>query len=357
MNQQNAVEVNAVSKNFGSYQALRSVSFNIRENEFFTMLGPSGCGKTTLLRMMAGFETPDTGSIRLHGRDIVDIPPHKRRVNTVFQSYALFPHMTLSQNVAFGLENLGWDKAKIRSRVGEMLERVHMDAFANRKPAQLSGGQRQRIALARALAPDPEVLLLDEPLSALDLKLRQAMRNELRSLQRDTGITFVFVTHDQEEALDMSDRIAVLGSGEIQQLGAPSEIYEDPANRFVADFIGETNFLDVEVLKTASKTATVRTPFGQVITVPSTAAIGLGEATLSIRPEKLNLGDQAEGIDFEAKVLSKQYLGGYTHYLLSAGGAEIRASRRNASREGDVIPVGGIVNVGFVETSARVLAA
>lgn len=176
------------------------------------MLGPSGCGKTTLLRMLAGFETPDSGTILLNGKPVVDIPPHKRRVNTVFQSYALFPHMTLEQNIAFGLQNLGWDRSRIRNRVGEMLDRVHMAQFATRKPAQLSGGQRQRIALARALAPEPEVLLLDEPLSALDLKLRQAMRDELRLLQRDTGITFVFVTHDQEEALDMSDRIAVLGA-------------------------------------------------------------------------------------------------------------------------------------------------
>ena len=357
MSRQKAVEVIDVSKHFGSYQALRSVSFGIRENEFFTMLGPSGCGKTTLLRMIAGFETPDSGNLLLQGRDIVDIPPHKRRVNTVFQSYALFPHMTLAQNVAFGLENLGWEKARITARVGEMLERVHMSAFANRKPEQLSGGQRQRIALARALAPEPEVLLLDEPLSALDLKLRQAMRDELRTLQRDTGITFIFVTHDQEEALDMSDRIAVLGSGEVQQIGTPSEIYEEPSNRFVADFVGETNFFEVDVLESTDRTATVRTPFGQVISVPSSTHVPPGKATLSIRPEKLNLGDQVQGVAFQADVVNKHYLGGYSHYQLSVGGVEIRASRRNASREGDMIAVGSTVHVGFVESSARVLAA
>lgn len=356
MSQPNAVDVTNVSKNFGTYQALKTVNFYICENEFFTMLGPSGCGKTTLLRMMAGFETPDTGSIALHGRDIVDIPAHKRRVNTVFQSYALFPHMTLEQNVAFGLENMGWEKARIRARVGEMLERVHMDAFAKRKPAQLSGGQRQRIALARALAPEPEVLLLDEPLSALDLKLRQAMRDELRTLQRDTGITFVFVTHDQEEALDMSDRIAVLGGGEIQQIGTPSQIYEEPNNRFVADFVGETNFIDIDVLEATETTATVRTPFGQIITVPSVTRIPKGKATMSIRPEKLNLGDQVQGVGFKADVINKHYLGGFTHYQLSAGGAELRASRRNASRDGDKIDVGSTVQVSFVEVSARVLA-
>src|SRR5690606_10040935 len=189
-----------------------------------------------------------------------------RRVNTVFQSYALFPHMTLEQNIAFGLENLRWPKERRQARVADMLRLIHMEQFATRKPQQLSGGQRQRIALARALAPEPEVLLLDEPLSALDLKLRQAMRDELRTLQRQTGITFVFVTHDQEEALDMSDRICVLGDGEIQQLGTPSEIYEEPSNRFVADFIGDTNFLDVEVIAVDGDRATVETPFGLSLT-------------------------------------------------------------------------------------------
>ena len=233
----------------------------------------------------------------------------------------------------------------------------HMSAFANRKPEQLSGGQRQRIALARALAPEPEVLLLDEPLSALDLKLRQAMRDELRTLQRDTGITFVFVTHDQEEALDMSDRIAVLGAGEVQQLGTPSEIYEEPANRFVADFVGETNFVEVEVLDATDTSAKVRTPFGKVITAPASERMALGKATLSIRPEKLNLGDQVHGVGFDASVVNKHYLGGYTHYQLAVGGVEMRASRRNASREGDAIAVGSTVTVGFVEGAARVLAA
>ncbi|MDM9622910.1 spermidine/putrescine ABC transporter ATP-binding protein [Rhizobium sp. AC44/96] len=357
MSQSMAIEVRSVSKNFGIYQALKSVSFNIGGNEFFTMLGPSGCGKTTLLRMLAGFESPNSGSILLHGAEVNAIPPHKRRVNTVFQSYALFPHMTLEQNVAYGLENLGWDQTRIKRRVGQMLERVHMSPMAKRKPAQLSGGQRQRIALARALAPEPEVLLLDEPLSALDLKLRQAMRDELRTLQRDTGITFVFVTHDQEEALDMSDRIAVLGGGEVQQIGTPTQIYEEPVNRFVADFVGETNFLDVEILEAAGGQATVRMPFGVAVTVPSTASISKGRATLSVRPEKINLGNQAQGITFEGRVVNKNYMGGFTHYTLDVAGTELRASRRNASREGDTIPLGATVPLGFVAVSARVLSA
>jgi spermidine/putrescine transport system ATP-binding protein len=206
-----AVDIRNVSKQFGrghhAVTALQSVSLEIRDNEFFTLLGPSGCGKTTLLRMIAGFEEPTAGQIALHGTDIQSLPAHKRRVNTVFQSYALFPHMTVAQNIAFGIENLRWDRQRIDSRVAEMLKLVHMEQLANRSPNQLSGGQRQRVALARALAPEPEVLLLDEPLSALDLKLRQAMREELRTLQQKTGITFIFVTHDQEEALEMSDRI------------------------------------------------------------------------------------------------------------------------------------------------------
>ncbi|NTA13901.1 ABC transporter ATP-binding protein [Agrobacterium tumefaciens] len=357
MSESMAIEVRSVSKNFGIYQALKSVNFNIGGNEFFTMLGPSGCGKTTLLRMLAGFESPNSGSILLHGAEVNAIPPHKRRVNTVFQSYALFPHMTLEQNVAYGLENLGWDQTRIKRRVGEMLERVHMSPMAKRKPAQLSGGQRQRIALARALAPEPEVLLLDEPLSALDLKLRQAMRDELRTLQRDTGITFVFVTHDQEEALDMSDRIAVLGGGEVQQIGTPTQIYEEPVNRFVADFVGETNFLDVEILESAGGQATVRMPFGVAVTVPSTASMTKGRATLSVRPEKINLGNQAQGITFEGRVVNKNYMGGFTHYTLDVAGTELRASRRNASREGDTIPLGATVPLGFVAVSARVLSA
>jgi len=353
-----AVEVIGISKSFGSFQALKSVSLDIRSNEFFTMLGPSGCGKTTLLRMIAGFENPTEGTILLNGKPVIDTPPHKRRVNTVFQSYALFPHMTLEQNVAFGLENLGWDRDRIRRRVGEMLERVAMPSLARRKPAQLSGGQRQRVALARALAPDPEVLLLDEPLSALDLKLRQAMRDELRQLQRDTGITFIFVTHDQEEALDMSDRIAVLGGGEVQQLGTPAEIYEEPVNRFVADFIGETNFLEVEVLETCPGTATVRTPFDQVLRVPAPVAVARGRATMSVRPEKINLGDQVlGGASFTAQVVDKNYMGGFTHYQLAANGTRFRASRRNASREGDAIAVGSTVTAGFAEVSARILAS
>jgi len=242
------IEVGNVTKTFGSgpdaVHALQNVSVNIAENEFFTLLGPSGCGKTTLLRLIAGFEHPTDGSIHLAGEDISLLPPNKRPVNTVFQNYALFPHMTVAQNIAFGLEMLGRPKAEVAQTVDNMLALVRMTELKNRRTSEISGGQQQRVALARALAPKPKVLLLDEPLSALDLKLRKDMQIELKRLQSETGITFVFVTHDQEEALTMSDRIAVMSAGKILQVGSPRDIYDHPENRFVANFIGDSNFLE-----------------------------------------------------------------------------------------------------------------
>ena len=355
MSRQSAIEIAGVSKQFGDFTALDHVDFKIQQNEFFTLLGPSGCGKTTLLRMIAGFEMPTQGDILLNGKTISDSPAHRRKINTVFQNYALFPHMTLAQNVAFGLENLGWAKGDIKTRVDEMLEMVHMAQFAHRKPDQLSGGQKQRIALARALAPKPEVLLLDEPLSALDLKLRQSMRDELRRLQRETGITFVFVTHDQEEALDMSDRIAVMGHGRVQQIGAPDEIYEAPENRFVADFIGETNFLDGEVTALDGDTATIHTALGIDVTTTQSGVTAPGPAVLSIRPEKIGLEAQAEGETREGTVVSRNYMGGFTHYTVEAGGVSLRVSRRNAQARADRIEVGDTVTLGFQPANARIL--
>jgi spermidine/putrescine transport system ATP-binding protein len=352
-----AVEIKGVSKVFGTYQALRPVSFDIYDNEFFTLLGPSGCGKTTLLRMMAGFEQPTTGQIFLHGSNIQGLPPHKRRVNTVFQSYALFPHMSVEQNIGFGLENLGWSKDRRDARVADMLRLVHMDKFASRKPQQLSGGQRQRIALARALAPEPEVLLLDEPLSALDLKLRQAMRDELRTLQRQTGITFVFVTHDQEEALDLSDRICVLGDGEIQQLGTPAAIYEEPSNRFVADFIGETNFFEVDVVSVDGERATVSIPDGMELTAPQKQALVGQKATMSIRPEKISLPAQADQIAVDGTIIGANYLGGYTYYLVETAVAKLRISKRNSVPRGGMFEIGQPIKVSFAAASARILGA
>jgi spermidine/putrescine transport system ATP-binding protein len=247
-----AIRADSISKTFGTgadeVRALREVSLDVHENEFFTLLGPSGCGKTTLLRLIAGFEEPSAGRIDLNDEPLTGLPPYRRPVNTVFQNYALFPHLSVARNVSFGLEMLGEDASSIDTRVSEMLELVRLNDLGNRKPAQLSGGQQQRVALARALANHPKVLLLDEPLSALDLKLRKDMQLELKRLQAETGITFIFVTHDQEEALTMSDRVAVMRDGRVLQVGSPSEIYEHPSTRFVADFIGDTNFLPAQRL-------------------------------------------------------------------------------------------------------------
>jgi spermidine/putrescine transport system ATP-binding protein len=258
------IDVQGVSKSFvakdvGTVHALKAVSVQIGDNEFFTLLGPSGCGKTTFLRLIAGFEAPTAGTIRIGTLDVAALPPQKRPVNTVFQSYALFPHMTVAENVAFGLQMRRWPMPEIEARVKEILEMVRLDGFAGRMPNQLSGGQQQRVALARALAPKPRVLLLDEPLSALDLKLRKEMQNELKRLQQETGITFVLVTHDQEEALAMSDRIAVMRDGHVLQIGRPKDIYDNPSCRFVADFIGEANLIPGEILsRRPGVTVTIR---------------------------------------------------------------------------------------------------
>ena len=249
------VEIIGVEKVYpGGAKALSEIDIKIADNEFFTLLGPSGCGKTTLLRLIGGFEQPTAGQIRIQGRDVAGLPPQKRPVNTVFQSYALFPHLTVAENVAFGLEMLGWRQPDIPPVVADMLTLVRLDAFAKRKPAQLSGGQQQRVALARALAPHPKLLLLDEPLSALDLKLRKGMQIELKRLQRETGITFILVTHDQEEALAMSDRIAVMNTGRVLQIGTPTEIYDSPATPHVADFIGEANLIPGALIGRAADT-------------------------------------------------------------------------------------------------------
>ncbi|QBJ78049.1 ABC transporter ATP-binding protein [Aquitalea sp. USM4] len=290
-----AIDVDHVCKRFGHDEhavlALDHIALSIRENEFFTLLGPSGCGKTTLLRMIAGFEDVSSGDIRLYGESLSGKLPFQRPVNTVFQSYALFPHLTVEENVAFGLEMRGVKAVDIKPIVAEKLELVKLSGFARRRPHQLSGGQQQRVALARALAPSPKVLLLDESLSALDLKLRKEMQVELKRLQRETGITFVFVTHDQEEALTMSDRIAVMSAGKLQQVGSPEDIYDRPANRFVADFIGETSFLQGRV-------ADGLLHFGQAGSLPGTVLDQShdGHAALAVRPERLQLSTSGSGL-------------------------------------------------------------
>jgi spermidine/putrescine transport system ATP-binding protein len=323
-----AVEIKSVTKIFGDKSehpvtALDNVSLSIYDNEFFTLLGPSGCGKTTLLRLVAGFEYPTQGEIILFGENLEGLPPQKRPINTVFQHYALFPHMTVAENVGFGLKMLGREKSEISRVVEEMLELVQMQDFAHRRPNQLSGGQQQRVALARALSAHPKVLLLDEPLSALDLKLRQEMREELKILQRETGITFIFVTHDQVEALTMSDRIAVMTMGKLQQMGTPTEIYEQPRTRFVADFIGETNFIEANIIAVENDSAVCT--IGEELTwqVEAVENKHVGDpVTLALRPEKIMLmsadSDLQDG--FIGTVEKSIYLGTDTSYRICLEG-------------------------------------
>ena len=351
-----AIELHGVVKRYGSVTAIKEASLEIEDNEFFTLLGPSGCGKTTLLRMIAGFEDVTEGAIFLYGEEIERLPPDKRPINTVFQQYALFPHMTVAENVAFGMRRLKRPEAGIEERTQRMLDMVKLDGFAERKPHQLSGGQQQRVALARAMAPGPKVLLLDEPLSALDLKLRQAMRMELKQLQEETGITFVFVTHDQEEALAMSDRITVMSAGEIQQIGSTHEIYEKPRNRFVAGFIGETNLLDVTVEQVSNGRCLCRLANGSELECEAVGRIRPGTpGCISIRPERLSI-TKPGGAPLAGVVGRKVYLGTDTHYLVGLdGGPEVTVRTRNAHRASVGLGPGDRAALRIDEGAARFL--
>lgn len=297
------VEIRNVTRRFGDVTALDDISLTIAENEFFALLGPSGCGKTTLLRAIAGFERPDSGTMLLGGQDLVGLPPHKRPLNLMFQSYALFPHMTVEANVAYGLEQEKLGKDEIRRRVGEVLETVGLSATAKRKPHQLSGGQRQRVALARAVVKRPKLLLLDEPLSALDRKVRTQMQLELKRLQQEVGITFVVVTHDQEEAMSMADRLAVLAHGRVQQVATPVETYRRPANLFVADFIGDSNRFAGRVVDGGIHVDSVGLLPGHVVGDVS------GEAHLVVRPEETRLVEAGHGL-LDGHVVETQFYGG-----------------------------------------------
>ncbi|GIK40160.1 MAG: ABC transporter ATP-binding protein [Chloroflexota bacterium] len=308
-----AVRFSGVSRHFGEVKAVDQVDLDILDGEFFTMLGPSGSGKTTCLRLIAGFERPDTGHIDLYGQDVSALPPYERDVNTVFQDYALFPHMTVGQNVGYGLMIKKVSKPEREKRVRDMLELVRLGGLENRKPGQLSGGQRQRVALARALVNHPRVLLLDEPLGALDLKLRQQMQIELKMIQQQVGITFVYVTHDQEEALTMSDRLAVFNQGKIEQIGSPAEIYEHPDTPFVAGFVGVSNLVSGEVAR----------------------AITGSPETFSVRPEKIHLGDPdapvpGEMYGADGRIREVVYLGLYTRYIVELErGGELTVVEQN----------------------------
>ncbi len=277
-----------VSKQFGATRAVDDVSLEVRAGEFFALLGPSGCGKTTLMRMAAGFETPDTGAVFIDGADMRATPPHRRPVNMMFQSYALFPHLTVADNIAFGLKRMGVDRATIVTRVAEMVRIAQLQGMERRKPAQLSGGQRQRVALARALARGPKLLLLDEPLGALDRKLREETQFELMQIQKKLNVAFLVVTHDQDEALAMADRIAIMRAGRIEQLGAPGEIYARPRTKFVAGFVGETNFFEGRVIARDAHAIRIETPDG-VIEIAHEGFSG-DHAIVSVRPERIAPG-------------------------------------------------------------------
>jgi spermidine/putrescine transport system ATP-binding protein len=319
------VRLERVTKRFGDFTAVREMELDIPRGEFFTMLGPSGCGKTTTLRMVAGFEEPTEGRVLLDGDDVTGMPAFKRPTNTVFQSYALFPHRSVEQNVAFGLQRQKVDKGEIKRRVAEELERVGLSREAKRRPAQLSGGQQQRVALARALVNRPAVLLLDEPLGALDLKLRKQLQVELKRIQRDVGITFVYVTHDQEEALTMSDRIAVMNRGVVEQVADPETVYERPSTTFVAGFIGVSNLMPGEVTSANGAGAELRLDAGPTVRAPESGGATTGErAHAVVRPEKLVLTPAGEaGPDgrpsVEGQVESSLYLGTATQMVVRLG--------------------------------------
>ena len=357
-----AVEAKGVTKVFGggpdSVRALDGVSVTIQENEFFTLLGPSGCGKTTLLRLIAGFDFPTEGEILLYGQDIAPLPPFKRPVNTVFQNYSLFPHMTVGQNIGFGLEMLNKPKAQVDARVAEMLRLVRMEELRNRKTSQISGGQQQRVALARALAPAPKVLLLDEPLSALDYKLRKDMQIELKRLQNETGITFIFVTHDQEEALTMSDRIAVMSKGHILQVGAPRNIYDHPAERFVANFIGETNFLQGELAGTAGSKANVRLACGGAA-IAATLPEGFSpkeKVTVVVRPEHAQIVGNGTRATLTGKLENVVYFGTDTHFHVRLqDGSEFIVSQQNNRTNPHKFAQGDQAGIVIDDNAAQVL--
>ena len=324
------IDIAAVTKSYdGATRAVDTVDMSIEEGEFFSLLGPSGCGKTTTLRMIAGFETPTAGVIKVGGADVTHVPAHKRDMGMVFQNYALFPHRSVGENVAFGLRMRGIDRATIARKVAEALAQVELGGYEDRRPAQLSGGQQQRVALARAIVIEPRVLLCDEPLGALDKKLRQAMQFELKQLQRRLGLTMVFVTHDQEEALAMSDRIAVMNAGKVEQIGPPAEIYDRPGTRFVADFIGDTNLFRGEVIRDGGRS---------LLQVDQALAIELGDQfaqtgplSIALRPEKISLAATPApiGHGLDGVIESANFQGGSVLYRVEAAGRRLLAQAPN----------------------------
>ena len=337
------LRIEGIAKSFGNFRAVDKLSLDIRAGEFFALLGPSGCGKTTLLRMLAGFETPDEGRILLDGKDIAQVLPHERPVNMMFQNYALFPHLSVRDNIAFGLKRAGMARAEIATRVAEMVALVRLEGMEKRKPDQLSGGQRQRVALARSLARRPQVLLLDEPLAALDKKLRERTQNELMELQRRLGMTFIIVTHDQEEAMTMAGRIGVMDAGRLVQVATPRNLYEAPASRWIAEFVGDINLFSGQVVSREHNRLTVSTAEAESLSVnDSTPPVSKETVSVAIRPEKVKLSHRASMSDqgtsqatnrLEGVITDVNYLGGVTTYRVKLeSGAVVRSSIANTAR-------------------------
>ncbi|MFF5974738.1 ABC transporter ATP-binding protein [Streptomyces sp. NPDC012769] len=345
------VRLTGISKTYGSFTAVHPLDLTVPQGSFFALLGASGCGKTTTLRMIAGLEDPTTGSVFLGDRDVTDLPPYKRPVNTVFQSYALFPHMDISENIAFGLRRRGIKSVK--KQVDEMLELVQLGDKARHKPHQLSGGQQQRVAVARALINHPQVLLLDEPLGALDLKLRRQMQLELKRIQTEVGITFVHVTHDQEEAMTMADQVAVMNGGRVEQLGAPADLYENPRTTFVANFLGTSNLIEAEVVETGDDVLV--TAGGGKLRVPgercaSAVRVG-GEVLVGVRPEKISLAHADDAGEIAAgrnrvtgRIVDSSFIGVSTQYVVnSPAGAELQVYEQNIERDARLVPGAEVV--------------
>ncbi len=337
------LRIDAVVKKFGGFRAVDRLSLDIRAGEFFALLGPSGCGKTTLLRMLAGFETPDEGRILLGGKDIAQVLPHQRPVNMMFQNYALFPHLTVRDNIAFGLKRAGMPRSAIDARVAEMVALVKLEGLAQRKPDQLSGGQKQRVALARSLARRPKVLLLDEPLAALDKKLRESTQAELMELQRRLGMTFIIVTHDQEEAMTVASRIGVMDAGRLEQVATPRELYEAPASRWIAEFVGDVNLFEGQIeSREAGRLAVSTLVAGTIMVAEPRQPITKTVVAVAIRPEKVKLSRRAPVSDegnahsinrLEGIVTGVSYLGGITTYKVKLdSGAVVRSSMANTAR-------------------------
>jgi spermidine/putrescine transport system ATP-binding protein len=356
-----AISLERVVKRFGSVLAVEETTLDIRDGEFFSLLGPSGCGKTTTLRMIAGFELPDEGRVLLRGTDVTKAPPNQRNVNTVFQHYALFPHMSVADNVAFGLELKKIPRGERRDRVGEMLKVVQLEGMEKRKPSQLSGGQQQRVALARALVNRPAALLLDEPLGALDVKLRKQMQLELKRIQSELGTTFVYVTHDQEEALTMSDRIGVMNGGVVEQVADPKEIYEHPKTPFVADFIGSLNALDFRVDEVRDGLAVMKIGEDERLVVPVGAGARPGaQLRVAVRPERVRIepvnGRSPEGGSRVVGTIAELvYLGGLTHFHVDAAGAGRVISHRMDDEVASSLQPGGRVVLSWPAEHAYVL--